>query len=185
MAIELLLPTVTRTGAARATAARREPPPEAVLALVDNTKTRARDLLVAIGDEMVGLGAAASYFVVTKPTASHALSASASSEMLRRAHLVVSGVGDCGACTSCSVHDAVHCAEQGVPAAVVVTDPFVGLAEMSATRAGSAGIGIVEVEHPIWARDAAGVLELAAEAAPRLVEALGLRAATPTGGPSA
>lgn len=182
MTIEILLPTVRRTEVPRAVAERREPPPGAVLALVDNTKARARDLLVAIGDELVGLGVASSYFVVSKPTASRALTAEASEEILLRADLVISGVGDCGACTSCSVHDAVRCSEQGVPAAVVVTDPFTRLAELSATRAGSAGVGIVAVNHPIWARDDVGILEVATVAARRLISVFGLRVASPTGG---
>jgi hypothetical protein len=43
---------------------------------------------------------------------------------------VVVGVGDCGSCSSCSLHDAIAAERQGVPAIGVMTTRFVSAAEM-------------------------------------------------------
>jgi hypothetical protein len=72
----------------------KTPPAQAVIGLIDNTKARARDLLEAIGRSLVRRGVAASYFIHAKPSPSYPISREVRAQLLARAHLIVSGVGD-------------------------------------------------------------------------------------------
>lgn len=69
-------------------------PSRPVVGLVDNSKTGAAALLDAVGRSLVRRGAAASYFVWQKATASYSLTNNERATMLARAHVIVSGVGD-------------------------------------------------------------------------------------------
>lgn len=97
MSIDVILPA-PRAHTARAQGSIRHTwkavPPKAVLGLVDNNKPRARDLLEALGRVLVRRGVAASYFTVTKASASEPVNAEQRAELLARAHVIVSGVGD-------------------------------------------------------------------------------------------
>jgi hypothetical protein len=63
------------------------------------------------------------------------------------------------------VHDAVLCAEVGVPAVVVVTEPFEHLARNTAANFGVPDFPILVVEHPIFTRDESWVADTAARLA--------------------
>jgi hypothetical protein len=67
--------------------------------------------------------------------------------------VVVTGVGDCGGCTACSVTDALLCQELGLPSFVVVTESFVQLAQSTEAEYGVSGMVRLAVDHPIWTQD--------------------------------
>jgi hypothetical protein len=69
-------------------------PDKPVIGLVDNAKARAGDLLEALGRNLVKRGFAASYFFVRKPSPSVSVTQEQRAELLARAHVIVSGVGD-------------------------------------------------------------------------------------------
>jgi hypothetical protein len=60
------------------------------------------------------------------------------------------------------VHDAVLCAEAGVPAVVVVTEPFAELARLTAVNFGVPDFPVLVIDHPIFTRDDAWVEQTAA-----------------------
>ena len=95
MTIEVIFP-VSRTAAAAPvrTHVWGALPKAPVVGLIDNTKSRASDLLNAIGRSLVGRGAASSYFVWSKADAAHSITTEQRAELLARAHVIVSGVGD-------------------------------------------------------------------------------------------
>jgi hypothetical protein len=98
MPIEVTLPA-PRTQAAVSSAptrthAWRKLPDKPVLGLIDNTKTRAADLLNAVGRELTRRGLIASHFVHQKPDAAHSIPPDVRAELMARGHLFVSGVGD-------------------------------------------------------------------------------------------
>jgi hypothetical protein len=66
--------------------------------------------------------------------------------------VVITGVGDCGSCTSCSVHDAVEVERLGVPAVLISTFNFMAESRLQADLLGMTDIRIVEIEHPIASR---------------------------------
>ena len=97
MSIDVILPA-PRAQTAKAQGGIRHTwkpiPADAVLGLVDNNKPRARDLLEALGRVLVRRGVVASTFTVTKASASEPVNAEQRAELLARAHVIVSGVGD-------------------------------------------------------------------------------------------
>jgi hypothetical protein len=69
-------------------------PDKPVIGLIDNAKTRAGYLLEALGRNLVKRGFAASYFTIKKPSPSVSVTQEQRAELLARAHVIVSGVGD-------------------------------------------------------------------------------------------
>jgi hypothetical protein len=69
-------------------------PDKPVLGLIDNAKPRAGDLLLALGRVLERKGVVGSYFTVRKGSASEPIDPEQRAELLARAHLIVSGVGD-------------------------------------------------------------------------------------------
>jgi hypothetical protein len=51
--------------------------------------------------------------------------------------------------------------EAGVPATVLITEPFQGIVASHAAKLGAPGYHALVVPHPIWSRDAAGMEALA------------------------
>ena len=93
MSIDVILP------APRAATASRKPtlrhtwkaiPDQPVLGLIDNSKARAGDLLEALARVLERQGFAAS----RKTSPSEPINAAQRAELLARAHVIVSGVGD-------------------------------------------------------------------------------------------
>jgi len=97
VALDIVLPAPRRrneTSAIKPMHAWRRPPPQPVLGLIDNAKTGADRMLGAIGNALVDRKVIASYFVIRKESSSHTITPEARSEMLARAHVIVSGIGD-------------------------------------------------------------------------------------------
>lgn len=93
--------------------------------------------------------------------------------MLARADLAISGLANCGSCTSWSVRDAVIAADRGLPTTVVATAHFEPLAHMLAAEAGRAGLRVTVLPYPYSTLDEATVREHAREAVPQLLQVLG------------
>jgi hypothetical protein len=132
-------------------------PERPVLGLVDNGKGRAADVLEAVARHLTDRGLVASHFMIRKTSAGKPITSQERADLLARADVVISGVGDCGACSSCSLHDAVLCSDEATPSAVIVTTPFVRLAQATASNLGAPTLPVMVVEHPIWTRDEAWI----------------------------
>ena len=76
------------------------------------------------------------------------------------AGLVITGVGDCGSCTSCSVHDAVELERLGVPTVLISTSNFMAESSLQADLLGMTKIRVLEIEHPIASRSREHMEEL-------------------------
>lgn len=55
--------------------------------------------------------------------------------------------------------------EAGVPATVLITEPFQGIVASHAARLGIPGYHALVVPHPIWSKDEAGLEALARQVA--------------------
>lgn len=62
--------------------------------------------------------------------------------------------------------------EAGVPATVLITEPFQGIVASHAARLGAPGYHALVVPHPIWSRDDAGLASLARQVADAAVAQL-------------
>ncbi len=154
MTLELVVPfEIERQVAERHRPELRALPALPTVALVDNTKARAGELLAAIGAALAEQGVIGDYFVYRKSLNMIPLDDDERDNVVTRADVVISGVGDCGGCTACSVTDALRCLEEGRPAFVVVTERFTELAASTDEAYGLDGLHHLTVEHPIWTRD--------------------------------
>ena len=132
-----------------------------VLTLIDNGKPKARELLTAIAGELGALVPLASVEVVRKEAAARLLSEDDARAIAARSDIVIAGLGDCGACSACSVDDAVEMQRRGVPAVVVISDVFQGLAASFAASRGLAACPTAVVPHPVSSKSDAHIAELA------------------------
>ena len=96
--------------------------------------------------------------------------------MLAGADVAISGLANCGSCTSWSVRDAVIAANKGLPTTVVATAHFEPLAHMLAAEAGRAGLRVTVLPYPYSTLDEATVREYARNAVPQLLQVLGATA---------
>lgn len=160
--ITVLRPDVHQAAAAAFPPA---PPPDTsrplALTLIDNGKPKARELLQAIADELGTLVPLESVEVVRKEAAAKLLSEDDARSIAARSDIVIAGLGDCGACSACSVDDAVEMQRRGVPAVVVISDVFQGLAASFAASRGLAGCPTAVVPHPVSSKSDAHIAELA------------------------
>jgi hypothetical protein len=70
-------------------------------------------------------------------------------ELKGKTDFVIAGVGDCGACSSGSLLDAVILEKAGIPAIAIVTDAFYATAREMAELWGVPNFRFVMMPHPL------------------------------------
>jgi hypothetical protein len=115
--------------------------------LLDNTKSNSEVLFDHLENYLIKSGATTVRRV--KSTAGKPASPEVLAE-IRSLDALVTGVGDCGSCSSWTVHDFLTAEGLGIPSVAVVSDWFKGLAAMEVSAAGIADSGsrVVVVPHP-------------------------------------
>jgi len=71
-------------------------------------------------------------------------------DMGERADVALVAIGDCGSCTSYTVHDLITLEQLGVPTVAIVTEPFLPLAQGLAEAMGASRIRIAAINHPLY-----------------------------------
>ncbi len=163
--VEVLVPTKPATAAPRAQPAPRGLPEHPVLELVCNGKPRARELLELLAEELdrsLGLGRVET---TVKAGASTRLSAGELDAIAHRSDLVIAALGDCGACTACSLSDAIGLERLGIPTTTIITEVFQRIAAEFSQNLGMAGYQPVVVPHPVSSRGPGELRAIAAAAA--------------------
>jgi hypothetical protein len=122
------------------------------IALIDNSKLGSDRMLALVGSE-IAVKDIDQVSMIRKSSAGISVSPADVGHVLANARAVVCGVGDCGACTACSVDDAVIFAKLGMPTAVILTEPFLKLANMLLAPHGDLAIELCVVEHPFFSKD--------------------------------
>jgi hypothetical protein len=126
-----------------------------VMGIVDDGLKGTDDLLAALADEIAKRFQLAGRREIIKPSMSSPLPDDLYKAMLSEVDFVLVGVGICGSCSSCCVHDAVTFELDGVPAIAVVEDTFEVLAEFKRDQLGLAEFEPLIVDHPIGERETA------------------------------
>jgi hypothetical protein len=121
---------------------------DARIGLFSNTKKNADHFLREVGERLEADHAAEVSEVVYKDVATSAAD-EAVYEELREYDAVLIAYGDCGSCSSWTMHDAFQLEEAGVPTVVFCTEEFTTLCQYEAENQGVPGLPIVEIEHPI------------------------------------
>ena len=142
------------------------------LGLVDNGKPRARELLLFLADELKARLPIISTEMISKTSAANPISDDEAQAFAARVDVAVAGLGDCGACTACSVHDALLLERCGVPATVLITDVFVSTVARFSEVLGSPGYHSLVVPHPVAVKPTDHLRDLAAGVADAAVDQL-------------
>lgn len=95
--------------------------------------------------------------------------------MLASSDVVISGLANCGSCTSWSVRDALTATERGLPTAAVATAHFEPLARHLAADGGRPGLRVIVLPYPYDTLPEADVRAHARAAFPQVLEVLGAR----------
>ena len=161
--ITVLRPDESTPPAATITLApRTELPERPTIGLISNGKPFAKELLGALATEFsLRLGREVDIERLAKPSAAYVITPEEADAMAARADIVICGLGDCGSCSSCSMHDAVLLEQRGTPATVLITEPFQTVVAANAAKLGAPGYHNLTVPHPVWGKDEDGMRELA------------------------
>jgi hypothetical protein len=160
--IQVHVPTPPATPPAQlALAARRPLEAPTRIGLVDNGKPRAKELLWMIAEEIGQRVPVGAVELLSKPSAANPISEEEAAELAGRVDLVVAGLGDCGACTACSVHDALLMEAAGVPSTVLVTEVFVPTVARFSDVLGAPGYHHLPVPHPVATKSSDHLRQLA------------------------
>jgi len=157
-------------------APRSELPEDARLLLVDNGKAKARDLLLYLAAELKQRLPIGSVEVVSKPSAGAPLEDDQVSELAARSDLVIAGLGDCGACSACSLQDALLFERAGVPSTVLITEVFIANIARFSQALGCPGYHSLVVPHPAATKSEAQLRQFAASVADAACDQLRSRA---------
>lgn len=85
-------------------------------------------------------------------------------DLAARCDVVVTGVGDCAGCCSCTVQDGIALERAGIPTYVVCTTELVTIARIAATSAGIPDYPLTVIQHPLGSLTAALLGERADDA---------------------
>lgn len=137
-------------------------PDGARLTLIDNGKPRARELMLMIADGLRERFAVASVDVFSKGAASRVIDDDEIAALAASSDAVIAGLGDCGACSACSLGDALKMEGAGVPSTVLISDVFTGHIASFAVAMGLPGYHSAVVPHPVSSKDDAQLATYAA-----------------------
>jgi hypothetical protein len=180
MTIQSLIPVEEPTRFVEGTeAAERVVLDGATIGLMANCKPNGPELLKAIAD-LLGTRYAIKAVVGPVRTEEMLLPSKEQLEtMADECDAVLTGLGDCGSCSSLSTHTAVDFERRGVPAVVIGTKPFEKSVKAMALRQGYPDFDFAKVEHPLGSLDMEAVQERALEALPQVLSILGVEERSP------
>lgn len=118
------------------------------VAFLDNGKSNSDEFLRRLATRLEALGAVP-VRTLRKPGVGSLASGDQLDELLADVDVVVTGVGDCAGCCSCSVQDAVRVERRGTPAVLVCTHELVTTGRISARAAGAPDFPFAVVQHPV------------------------------------
>ena len=148
--IDLLVPVPPDVPAAEMRLAQRQPlSDKSCLTLIENGKPKARMLLGLLGERLearLGIGHVS---VFSKGAASRVINDEEVATLVDYSDVVISGLGDCGACSACCLGDALRMEAAGVPSTVLISDVFGSHVASFAARMGLPGYHAAVVPHPV------------------------------------
>lgn len=156
-------------------APRGELPENATLLLVDNGKAKAKNLLLHLAEELKQRMSIGAVEVVSKPGAGYVIEDEQVAELAPRVDLVIAGLGDCGACSACSLQDALAFERAGVPSTVLITEVFISNIARFADSLGCPGYHSLVVPHPAATKSDEQLRLFAGSIADAAMEQLGVR----------
>ena len=147
--LEFLDPTGHSSGNVIPTAPRVKEVNGLTVGLLDNGKTNAAKFLDMVAEILIERHGVKSAKMFQKEALSKPALAETLEALARESDFVVTGIGDCGSCSTNSVHDGIEIEKLGVPAVAVCTEAFrVGLDSLTRMR-GMPDYKYAIVPHPL------------------------------------
>ena len=142
--------------------------------LLDNTKPNSTDLLQMIGDELRRTHGAAGTRMYTKDYFGTPATPDLRDRIVAEVDVLITGVGDCGACSAATVADGIQFERAGIPTVAITSDSFYASGRAMAQVQGFPGFEFYAVHHPFASLDADDVRERALTALPDVLRILGV-----------
>jgi hypothetical protein len=118
------------------------------IGLIENTKKNAEEVLRKLAEKLAIKYGMTANVLVHKPQRAP-VKDSQIAELKGRADFAIAGIGDCGACSSGSLLDAIILEKAGIPAIAIVTDAFHATAREMAELWGAPNFRFVMMPHPL------------------------------------
>lgn len=150
--------------------------PGARLTLIDNGKPKARELMEFIAERLRDRTPLGEVTIVAKGSASRVIDADEAAAIAATSDAVIAGLGDCGACSACSLGDALRMEGVGVPSTVLISDVFTNHVASFASTMGLPGYHAAIVPHPVSSKDTAQLAAYADAVVDSVAEQLAGRA---------
>jgi hypothetical protein len=161
-------------------AERRALPTNARLTLIDNGKPKAVELMTMISDGLRERFSIGSVEIFSKGAASRVIDEDEIASIAASSDAVIAGLGDCGACSACSLGDAIKMEIAGIPSTVLISDVFIGNIASFADTMGMPGYHSAVVPHPVSSKSDQQLAAYAAAVVDQVaVQLTGLHAAEP------
>ncbi len=126
------------------------------IGLIENTKKNAEAVLIKLAEKLAAAHGMSAELLLRKPQRAPVKDAQIV-ELKDRADFVIAGVGDCGACSSGILLDAIMLERAGIPAIAIVTDAFNATAREMAELWGVPNFRFVMMPHPLASLTAAEI----------------------------
>jgi hypothetical protein len=146
----------------------------ATIGIMHNCKPNGRELMSAIADLLCEEFAVKEVVTPVRSEGIMLPSVAQLDDLAAKCDVVLSGLGDCGSCSACSLHVAIDFERRGVPAVAICTTPFLKSSQAMATRQGFEGYRFVMVEHPVSSLGPDEIRSRAREALPQVLSILGV-----------
>lgn len=152
------------------------------ITLIDNGKPKAKELMSMITDGLSERFPIGSVEIFSKGSASRVIDEDEVASIAVSSDAVIAGLGDCGACSACSLGDAIKMEIAGVPSTVLISDVFIGHIASFAVTMGMPGYHSAVVPHPVSSKvDAQLAIYAAAVIDQVALQLTGVLAAEPVG----
>ncbi|HVA07022.1 MAG TPA: hypothetical protein VNG12_09815 [Acidimicrobiales bacterium] len=149
------------------------------LGILDNGKPNSDRLLELLGSNLVGAFGVDVATVLRKPAIGRLAPPAIVDELIEASDVVVTGVGDCAGCCSCTIADAVALESKGIPVAAICTTEFVTAAALAAASAGAPGYDVAVMPHPFGSCTDSQLAERASSLSERIAALLTAVSAAP------
>jgi hypothetical protein len=174
MSVTTLVPVPSDAVAGSPMAARPQGLDGKTIGVMCNVKRNGPELMSAIADLLRAQFGVAQVVGPVRSKGAMLPSDEQVADMAARCDAVITGLGDCGSCSACSVHVAAEFERRGVPTVAICTKPFLKSGQAMAARQGMPGLRFVMVEHPLSSLTLDEVKVRAQEALPQVVSILEL-----------
>ncbi|HEY1831402.1 MAG TPA: UGSC family (seleno)protein [Acidimicrobiales bacterium] len=142
------------------------------LGVLDNGKPNSDRFLELLGGHLAtGYGVEVST-VLRKPAIGRLAPSEIVAELKSASDIILTGVGDCAGCCSCTIADAIALEQLGLPVAAVCTSEFATAAALAAASAGIPGYDVAVLPHPFGSCTDAVLAESASSVVERIVTLL-------------